>query len=112
MQGVLYEIAFGQNVVTHLVVTCLGVKRPVRIDQVSCVDVNRICQHCVAPNSIEAIRQRRLGPQQSNRWRVIRPGNLGVSGKPRPNHSELNSWLDSWLDQNKFIGTVDITFAE
>jgi predicted transposase YdaD len=26
--------------------------------------------------------------------------------------SELNSWLDSWLDQNKFIGTVDITFAE
>jgi hypothetical protein len=26
--------------------------------------------------------------------------------------SELNSWLDSWLDQNKFIGTVDITFGE
>ena len=26
--------------------------------------------------------------------------------------SELNSWLDNWLDQNGFIGTVDITFAE
>jgi hypothetical protein len=26
--------------------------------------------------------------------------------------SELNSWLDSWLDQSEFIGTVDITFAE
>jgi hypothetical protein len=26
--------------------------------------------------------------------------------------SDLNSWLDNWLDHNEFIGTVDITFAE
>jgi hypothetical protein len=26
--------------------------------------------------------------------------------------STLNSWLDRWLDQNKFVGTVDITFAQ
>jgi hypothetical protein len=26
--------------------------------------------------------------------------------------SDLNSWLDNWLDQIEFMGMVDITFAE